>query len=217
MPSAFSYLPLSALFAATMAVALVAGFQFEVGEKDGWREPIRKDREMYNQWASKKRFHIGDTLRKYSLHTFYTPLLYFAIMHFFLMYVDYGFCSSDFKYQKNDSVLVVTSADYLSCNTSNPVSRFQDGSTVFRFDRSGFFYFISGQPNHCKSGQNLIIRVIHPSEAEAPEIAPSPAAAGGSDGWSSGPTPVSSTVKVSVISFFVTAPAGVFVVLYLFM
>lgn len=100
MPSAFSYLPLSALFAATMAVALVAGFQFEVGEKDGWREPIGKDRETYNQWASKKRFHIGDTLRKFSLHTFYTHLLHFAIMHFFWMYVDYGFCSSDFQVPK---------------------------------------------------------------------------------------------------------------------
>ncbi|KZV57544.1 mavicyanin-like [Dorcoceras hygrometricum] len=78
-----------------------------------------------------------------------------------------------FKYQ-NDSVLVVSSADYLNCNTASPVSKFEDGDSVFRFDRSGFFYFISGQPGHCKSGQRLIIRVMHPSEIGSPSPAPCP-------------------------------------------
>ncbi|KAI3456806.1 hypothetical protein Pfo_013469 [Paulownia fortunei] len=118
-----------------------------------------------------------------------------------------------FKYQK-DSVLVVSSADYLNCNTANPIAKFEDGKTVFKFDRSGFFYFISGQPDHCKSGQKIIIRVMHPSEVEAPELAPS---AGGGSGWDGGPAGVNSTAKLSVISYFMTALAGVVVILYLFM
>ncbi|KAL2523790.1 early nodulin-like protein 7 [Abeliophyllum distichum] len=121
-----------------------------------------------------------------------------------------------FKYQK-DSVLVVNSADYLNCNTSNPFSKFDDGNTVFRFDRSGFFYFISGQSGHCKSGQRLIVRVMHPSEVESPESSPSP---GGDGGWDSddwGPPGISSTTRLTVASYFMTALAGMLVILYLFM
>ncbi|KAK4439693.1 Early nodulin-like protein 3 [Sesamum alatum] len=176
---AFSNLLVSALFAAVV----VAGFQFEVGEERGWREPTGKEPETYNEWAAKNRFRIGDTVY--------------------------------FKYQK-DSVLVVSSDDYLACNTSNPISKFEDGSTVFQFDRSGLFYFISGEPGHCRSGQRLIIRVMHPSEVEAPELAPSPASGGGSGGDGGLPND-NSTAKPSGVSYFVTALAGVFVVLALFM
>ncbi|KAM7499005.1 hypothetical protein LguiA_023419 [Lonicera macranthoides] len=124
-----------------------------------------------------------------------------------------------FKYHK-DSVLVVNSSDYESCNTSNPISKFNDGDTVFEFDRSGFFYFISGKHGHCKSGQRLVIRVMHPSEIdnEAPESAPALAPVGGSGGgWDSdnwGPPGVghSSANKASVAS---TALGGMLVVLYL--
>ncbi|KAL0399117.1 UNVERIFIED_CONTAM: Early nodulin-like protein 1 [Sesamum radiatum] len=120
-----------------------------------------------------------------------------------------------FKYQK-DSVLLVSSDDYLTCNTLNPISKFDDGSTVFQFDRSGLFYFISGQPGHCRSGQRLVIRVMHPSEMEAPELAPSPSSGGGSGGDVGMPAD-NSTAKRSGISYFVTALAGVSVILYLFM
>ncbi|KAK4487431.1 hypothetical protein RD792_005934 [Penstemon davidsonii] len=122
----------------------------------------------------------------------------------------------NFKYQ-NDSVLVVSSADYLNCNTSNPISKFEDGNTVFKFDRSGFFYFISGQPGNCKSGQKLIVRVMHPSEVEAPELAPSPSAGGGDSGRDWGSPSANSTTKLFFVSYFVTALAGLFVFLYVFM
>ncbi|KAL0310939.1 UNVERIFIED_CONTAM: hypothetical protein Sangu_2388600 [Sesamum angustifolium] len=127
-----------------------------------------------------------------------------------------------FKYLK-DSVLVVTSADYLNCSTSNPISKYEDGTTTFQLDRPGFFYFISGQSGHCKLGQRLIVRVIHPSEVEAPELAPSPGSGGGPDGdsgWESddwGPLGVSSTTKLFAISNFMTAFVGLLVVLYMFM
>ncbi|PKU66358.1 Early nodulin-like protein 1 [Dendrobium catenatum] len=77
-----------------------------------------------------------------------------------------------FKYQK-DSLLVVDKGHYDECNTMNPLSRFTDGNTTFRFDRFGYFYFISGQSGHCKAGQKLIVRVmVHPEMIPAPAPAP---------------------------------------------
>lgn len=124
---------------------------------------------------------------------------------------------------------MVSPVDYITCNTSNPISRFEDGNTVFEFDRSGFFYFISGQPGHCRSGQRLIVRVMHPSHAEAPvpalvmspEPAPSPAMApggyGGDSGGVSGESGVSSAVKLSVVSSVVTVLAGLVILVVLFL
>ncbi|XP_073030094.1 early nodulin-like protein 21 [Primulina eburnea] len=126
-----------------------------------------------------------------------------------------------FKYQ-NDSVLVVSSADYLNCNTANPISVFKDGSSVFQFDRSGFYYFMSGKPGHCKSGQRLIIRVMHPSEIGVPSSAPAPAPApadgadgGGSDYLDWGPPAGvnSGIIKLDVVSFSTIGLCGL---LYLF-
>ncbi|KAK6154477.1 hypothetical protein DH2020_008725 [Rehmannia glutinosa] len=122
---AFNNFLFSAVLAASVAAVVAAGFQFEVGEKEGGN---------------------------YQLVMSQRPIMN-------------GLPRTDFKYEK-DSVLVVNSADYLNCNTSNPISKFEDGNTVFQFDRSGLFYFISGQPGHCRSGQRLIIRVMHPSKPQ---------------------------------------------------
>ncbi|KAK4723341.1 hypothetical protein R3W88_026120 [Solanum pinnatisectum] len=132
-----------------------------------------------------------------------------------------------FKY-KGDSVLEVTPASYLNCNTTSPISKFENGETVYKISQPGFFYFISGQKNNCKFGQRIIIRVMHPSEisspASAPEISPSPAVGGGGvdggDGWGSdflGPPAINSTTVLSVFSCFVTALGGFMVFLYLLM
>ncbi|KAI3463066.1 hypothetical protein Pfo_019729 [Paulownia fortunei] len=37
--------------------------EFEVGERGGWIVPRANDTEMYNEWASQKRFMVGDTIR----------------------------------------------------------------------------------------------------------------------------------------------------------
>ncbi|EPS62797.1 hypothetical protein M569_11993, partial [Genlisea aurea] len=79
--------------------------------------------------------------------------------------------SLHFKYSRKDSVLEVDSGDYKTCNASNPIGKFDGGDTIFEFDRSGSFYFISGQSGHCEAGQKLIVRVMHT------EIAPSPSEA----------------------------------------
>ncbi|XP_050245984.1 early nodulin-like protein 1 [Quercus robur] len=94
-----------------------------------------------------------------------------------------------FKYKKgSDSVLVVTKDQYNSCNTTSPKQSLTDGESVFKFDRSGPFYFISGTGDHCKKGQKLIIIVLAvrnktrhappPSTAPVPKppVSPSPTA-----------------------------------------
>ncbi|XP_043707431.1 early nodulin-like protein 1 [Telopea speciosissima] len=128
--------------------------------------------------------------------------------------------SIDFKYQ-NDSVLQVNYNHYKNCDVSDPISKFNDGNTVFRFDRYGFFYFISGEPGHCKSGQKLDIRVmVHPRVEPPSPAAPAPSpgsgsrSGGGTGGAAGGPPTPNSTVKLSVGSYFKSAFWGMIVVLY---
>ncbi|KAJ8765084.1 hypothetical protein K2173_010566 [Erythroxylum novogranatense] len=178
------------------AISFVSSYQFPVGGKIGWIKPTGNDTETYDKWATKHRFHVGDSL--------------------YFMY-------------RRDSVLVVNSTDYENCIISNPISRYDDGNTTFRFDRHGFFYFISGQPGHCKAGQKLVVRVmVHPAggdHEEAPNPAPSPEENGNKDsgkeegddwgGFSWGPPSVNSTIKASLASYFMTALVGMLVILYL--
>lgn len=125
------------------------------------------------------------------------------------------FYVSDFKYQM-DSVLVVDYEHYQNCTTSNPISKYSDGNTVFEFNRSGFFYFISGEPEHCRAGQKLIVRVMHHSEYHPPESAPSPSLGRDNRGRDSHDS-ANSTTKLAIASYLMTAIGGVLVILCLFM
>ncbi|GKV53981.1 hypothetical protein SLEP1_g60491, partial [Rubroshorea leprosula] len=67
-----------------------------------------------------------------------------------------------FKYKKgSDLVLLVNKDDYDSCKTKNPIQKMDNGNSVFKLDRSGPFYFISGKEDQCKQGQKLIVVVLH--------------------------------------------------------
>ncbi|KAL9232822.1 hypothetical protein vseg_007887 [Gypsophila vaccaria] len=179
----------------SLAVVHVSCFQYQVGgdRARGWLKPDGSETETYNEWAEQNRFHIGDTIH--------------------------------FKYSK-DSVLQVDREDYGSCNVTSPILKFEDGNTVFKFDHSGFFCFISGKPGHCEAGQKMIVRVMVQSGVHhLPAGAPSPSVEGptrarddgdGSivDSW--GPTPVNSTVMLSVASSLLTLFIGVMIVLHLF-
>ncbi|XP_058114735.1 early nodulin-like protein 7 [Magnolia sinica] len=99
-----------------------------------------------------------------------------------------------FQY-KEDSVLVVDKRSYYHCNTTNPISSFNDGKTVFKLDRPGPFYFISGAHDHCNNGQRLIVDVItlHPSPIpHRPSI------------WTNAPSP--SPVPSSAVLTISTSP-----------
>lgn len=65
-----------------------------------------------------------------------------------------------FRYAEEDSVLVVTEADYRTCNTSNPLRRLQGGHSVFRLTRPGPFFFIGGAAGRCERGQKLVVVVL---------------------------------------------------------
>ncbi|WVZ81538.1 hypothetical protein U9M48_028904 [Paspalum notatum var. saurae] len=65
-----------------------------------------------------------------------------------------------FKYDKNDSVLVVSADDYKFCGAANPLQQFDGGDTRIRLDRTGFCFFISGAPGHCDEGQRMSVRVL---------------------------------------------------------
>ncbi|KAK9052558.1 hypothetical protein SSX86_029187 [Deinandra increscens subsp. villosa] len=97
-----------------------------------------------------------------------------------------------FKYKKGlDSVMVVNEEAYHKCNKTNPTETLNDDNPVFKFKRSGPFYFISGHGQKCENGEKLIVVVMavrhHVSivnstttapptpaiAAPAPEVAPS--------------------------------------------
>lgn len=80
---------------------------------------------------------------------------------------------ADFKYSE-DSVLVVTEADYDSCRASHPVFFSNNGDTEVALDRPGPVYFISGETGHCERGQRMVVRVA--GQGAPPPAPPSPPA-----------------------------------------
>ncbi|KAF8408357.1 hypothetical protein HHK36_007506 [Tetracentron sinense] len=71
-----------------------------------------------------------------------------------------------FKYAK-DSVMVVIESDYKRCNSTRPVFFSNTGNTIFKLDRWGLFYFISGASGHCEKGQRMIVKVMAPEESSS--------------------------------------------------
>nr|XP_043621761.1 early nodulin-like protein 2 [Erigeron canadensis] len=81
-----------------------------------------------------------------------------------------------FKYNSgSDSVLVVNKGDYDSCNTNNPITTLTGGDSFINLNRSGPFYFISGNKTNCDQGQKLIVVVLSPKKRLPPAGAPAPA------------------------------------------
>lgn len=81
-----------------------------------------------------------------------------------------------FKYKKgSNSVLVVNKDDYDKCNTNNPIIKMDDGNSIFKFDHSGPFFFISGNINYCQNGSQKLITVVLAIRPPPPSPATSPA------------------------------------------
>ncbi|EOA34306.1 hypothetical protein CARUB_v10021823mg [Capsella rubella] len=68
--------------------------------------------------------------------------------------------SLSFVYDK-DSVMEVDKWGFYHCNSSDPITAFDNGNSTLSLDRPGLFYFISGSNEHCTSGQRLIVEVMH--------------------------------------------------------
>ncbi|CAI9757035.1 unnamed protein product [Fraxinus pennsylvanica] len=145
-----------------------------------------------------------------------------------------------FKYEKGmDSVLEVNKEDFDNCNTNNPEMKMEDGVSIFKFDRSGPFYFITGNKTNCYRGQKLIIVVLavrmpphaqppytthvpSPSPAEPPVNAPAlapdtvvahpPVASPPHHSFASPPAFTPSVVLVSTASLVLSLGFGGFIV-----
>ncbi|CAM8888153.1 unnamed protein product [Rhodiola kirilowii] len=87
-----------------------------------------------------------------------------------------------FKYDKNiDSVLIVNKDDYDNCNSAKPILKLEGGESVYKFDRSGPFFFITSNLTNCQKGQKLIVVVLAvrsppPPHVQPPATPPTPAA-----------------------------------------
>lgn len=88
-------------------------------------------------------------------------------------------CVAAFKYNKEtDSVVVVSKHDYEKCNAAKPIQKMDDGDSIFKFEHSGPFYFITGNKSNCDQGQKLTIVVLAVRNKNPPtpsEPAPTPA------------------------------------------
>lgn len=78
------------------------------------------------------------------------------------------FLKLGFRYKK-DSVMEVTNEEYKRCNSTQPSFFSNTGNTVFQFNRSGTFYFISGASGHCEKGQRMIVKVMADDESSDSE------------------------------------------------
>ncbi|KAF8391502.1 hypothetical protein HHK36_023807 [Tetracentron sinense] len=93
-----------------------------------------------------------------------------------------------------DSVLQVNKEDYEKCNKANPIASFADGNTSFKFDKSGAYYFISGNEENCHKNEKMVLVVLadrnkntnstisasppSPPPSDSVDITPSPVPAG---------------------------------------
>ncbi|XP_022717937.1 early nodulin-like protein 3 [Durio zibethinus] len=97
-----------------------------------------------------------------------------------------------FIYTPNeDSVLRVTFEAYKHCSVESPLANYTDGHTVFPFNNSGPYYFISGNQENCPKNEKLEVVVLadrsnrssstnvtnppSPPPSSSTEIVPSPA------------------------------------------
>lgn len=153
------------------ACNLTEAYKFFPGGRDGW---VLHPSEDYSQWAGRNRFLINDTICKSAYIFFINPSYMYLIIYIYSFFL----VLEDFKYKKGeDSVLLVTAEDYSSCNTKNPIKKWDDGDTLFQFDQSGPFYFISGRDGNCQQGQKLTVVVLavrRPPSVPSPTSAPPP-------------------------------------------
>lgn len=78
-----------------------------------------------------------------------------------------------FEYNKTtDSVLEVDEDDYDKCNPNNPITKLENGVSSFTFDRSGAFYFITGNMTNCQQGQKMHVIVLALRHHEPPSTSP---------------------------------------------
>lgn len=161
MASLNSSLPLLITVAISLlSLHAVECVELDVGGDNGWATPSSRNQLFYNDWASKNRFKVNDTLSK---HVYSYCISYFTTTTIWCRFIHVARLAG-FAYKK-DSVMVVTEEEYEKCRSSHPMFFANNGDTVFSLDRPGLFYFISGVAAHCQRGLKMIVKVLEP---EAP-------------------------------------------------
>ncbi|KAK1397015.1 early nodulin-like protein 2 [Heracleum sosnowskyi] len=81
-----------------------------------------------------------------------------------------------FKYTQGvDSVLAVNKNDFDTCNINNPITKMDDGNSVFKLDKAGPFYFISGNKSNCDQAMTpMSPAAMTPMSPEIPAMPSSP-------------------------------------------
>lgn len=92
-------------------------------------------------------------------------------------------------------MLSVTKEDYTNCNTENPIQKFTDGHTLFTFEHSGPYYFISGVKDNCLKNEKLIVVVMADRSKHAPPPNETVAAPPPSNETVAAPPPSNGTVE----------------------
>ncbi|CAH2069299.1 unnamed protein product [Thlaspi arvense] len=129
---------------------------YKVGDSDGW---TTKD-DVYNSWAERKEFHVGDSL------------------------------VFEYDRNLNDVTQVWGALEYQFCDTFSPKAVYNTGHDIVTLTEPGFYYFISSNRVQCQLGQRLDILVVHDPSRPIPPPPPSKVLyigktykVGGSKGW----------------------------------
>ncbi|KAL6627236.1 hypothetical protein ACP70R_030962 [Stipagrostis hirtigluma subsp. patula] len=73
-----------------------------------------------------------------------------------------------FRYDQEDSVLVVSQKHYDACDTDGSQYRLGGGGdSVYALNKSGHFFFISGDTQRCLAGERLVVIVMEVRNASS--------------------------------------------------
>ncbi|XVF70903.1 hypothetical protein PTKIN_Ptkin11bG0199800 [Pterospermum kingtungense] len=174
-------------------VITAASFQFKVGGDKGWTKPTGNESETYNEWATRNRFHVGD-----SLYFKYKNDSVLVVNH-----TSYTKCSVSnpiFKFKDGDTVFQF------------------DRYGFFYFISGKRGHCKAGQKLIVRVMVHPAI-FSSPQPAPSPKEDGSSDDGGDQGGWDSfwGPPPANSTIKLTVASYFMTALGGMLVIMYLLM
>ncbi|KAK1549301.1 hypothetical protein Q3G72_032036 [Acer saccharum] len=105
--------------------------------------------------------------------------------------VNYSQWAESKRFQIGDSlVLQVTREAYTNCSTTDtPKANFTEGHTVFTFNRSGAFYFISGNKYNCLKNEKLTVIVLADRSQRKSNQTNSPPLSGSTDVITPSPAP----------------------------
>ncbi|XWS11364.1 hypothetical protein CRYUN_Cryun38cG0077800 [Craigia yunnanensis] len=172
----------------SMLAVAAASFQFKVGGERGWTKPTGNESETYNEWATRNRFHVGD-----SLYFKYNNDSVLVVNH-----TSYTKCSVSnpiFKFKDGDTVFQF------------------DRYGFFYFISGERGHCKAGQ----KLIVRVMVHpaISSPQPAPSPKEDGSDDGGGWDSFW--GPPPQNSTIKLTVASYFMTALGGMLVIMYLLM